>query len=71
MFVVEYDLVITKMQSFKDEQERRVRIYDKFEDALADYRRVSEMETPFQSPAALNLKISKAVLEEIDVTQFL
>lgn len=71
MFVVEYDLVITKMQSFKDEQERRVRVHDKFEDALADYRKVSEMETPFKSTAALNLKLSKAVLEEIDVTQFL
>lgn len=71
MFIVEYDLVITKMMSLEDELERRLHVYDKFEDALAEYRRAKNMVTPFKNPAAENLKLSKAILKEMDVTGLL
>ncbi len=69
MFVVDYD---SKTETFKgngDKTEHLVEIHDKFEDALSSYREVKESKPLFTT--ITNLKLSRAVLEEMDVSNFL
>lgn len=69
MFIVDYD---SKTETFKgngDKTEHLVEIHDKFEDALASYREIKESKPLFVT--ITNLKLSRARLEEIDVSSFL
>ena len=73
LYVIEYDFTILTVQLNERPAENHRFVSDKFEEALAEYRRIKEIPDNLlgNSPVS-NLKVYKAPLvEEVDMDPFL